>query len=111
MKKNRFVMLASTVTLCLMASVSAFAAQGDKAEIQGMITSRTGETFVVKTANGYPTVFITDETVTKDDKGLFGLDKEQMSNVVLIPGLKVKVEGIYDYAGRVTAKTITVDGD
>ena len=34
-----------------------------------------------------------------------------MSNVVLIPGLKVKVEGTYDYAGRITAKTITVDGD
>ena len=65
----------------------------------------------MKIADGYRDVFITDETVTKDDKGLFGLDKQQMSNVVLIPGLKVKVEGTYDYAGRITAKTITVDGD
>jgi len=96
--------------LFFLASVCAFGASGDKAEVKGMITSRTGETFVVN-AEGHPTVFITDETVTKDDKGLFGLDKQQMSNVVLIPGLKVKVEGTYDYAGRITAKTITVDGD
>jgi OOP family OmpA-OmpF porin len=99
------------IALFFLASVCAFGANGDKAEIKGMITSRTGETFIVKTADGHPTVFITDETVTKDDKGLFGLDKQQMSNVVLIPGLKVKVEGKYDYAGRITAKTITVDGD
>jgi hypothetical protein len=31
---------------------------------------------------------LTDDTVTKDDKGLLGLDKKQLSSVVLIPGLK-----------------------
>ena len=54
---------------------------------------------------------LTDDTTTKDDKGLFGLDKENMSNVVLIPGLKVDIEGTSDDQGRVVAKTITVDGD
>src|SRR5262249_49476861 len=44
-------------------------------------------------------------------KGLFGLDKEFFSNSVLIPGLKVKVDGRSDDQGRVVAKTITVDGD
>jgi hypothetical protein len=78
--------------LFFLASVCAFGANGDKAEVKGMITYRTGETFIVN-AEGHPTVFITDETVTKDDKGLFGLDKQHMSNIVLIPGLKVKVEG------------------
>ena len=109
MKLRMFVAL--SIALFFLASVCAFAANGDKAEIEGMITSRTGGTFIVKTASGFPTVFITDDTVTKDDKGLFGLDKEKMSNVVLIPGLKVKVEGTYDSVGRITAKTITVDGD
>ena len=109
MKRDTFV--PRLIALLFLASVCALGATGDKTEFRGMITSRSGESFIVKTADGHPTVFITDETVTKDDKGLFGLDKEQMSNVVLIPGLKVKVEGTYDYAGRVTAKTITVDGD
>jgi outer membrane protein OmpA-like peptidoglycan-associated protein len=34
-----------------------------------------------------------------------------MSNAVLIPGLKLKVDGTTDEQGRVVAKTITVDGD
>lgn len=34
-----------------------------------------------------------------------------MSNTVLIPGLKLKVDGTTDEQGRVVAKTITVDGD
>jgi outer membrane protein OmpA-like peptidoglycan-associated protein len=34
-----------------------------------------------------------------------------MSSVVLIPGLKVDIDGTSDEQGRVVAKTITVDGD
>jgi len=56
-------------------------------------------------------VVLTDTTRTKDDKGLFGLEKQQMADTVLIPGLKVDVDGTADEQGRVIAKTITVDGD
>jgi len=83
----------------------------EKAEVKGMITARTGETLIVKGDAGTTTVVLTDDTTTKDDKGVFGLEKQQMSNVVLIPGLKVDVDGTADDQGRVTAKTITVDGD
>ena len=65
----------------------------------------------MKSAEGNVTVVLTDGTTTKDDKGLFGLEKQQMSNVVLIPGLKVDVDGTSDEQGRVVARTITVDGD
>jgi len=95
--------------LCFLASVLVFAA--DKTEVKGMITSRTGETLIVKTTDGSVTVVLTDDTTTKDDKGLFGLDKQHMSNVVLIPGLKVDIDGTSGDQGRVIAKTITVDGD
>jgi OOP family OmpA-OmpF porin len=97
------------MTLCFLASASGFGA--DKTEVKGMITSRTGETLVVKTADGNVTVVLTDDTTTRDDKGLFGLEKQHMSNVVLIPGLKVDVDGTPGDQGRVVAKTITVDGD
>jgi outer membrane protein OmpA-like peptidoglycan-associated protein len=56
-------------------------------------------------------VVLTADTTTKDDKGLFGLEKLQMGNVVLAPGVKVDVDGASDEQGRVVAKTITVDGD
>ena len=57
------------------------------------------------------TVVLTDSTRTKDDRGLFGLEKQEMSNAVLIPGLKVDIDGTSDDQGRFIAKTITVDGD
>ena len=108
---HRKMFVASLTVLFLPASVSAFGASGDKASAKGMIISRTGETLIVRGAEGKVTVVLTDETTTKDDKGLFGLDKEQMSDVVLIPGLKVDVDGMSDDQGRVVARTITVDGD
>ncbi len=101
--------IVSLLALFFLASVSAFG--GDKAEVKGMITARTGETLIVQTADGNVTVVLTDDTTTKDDKGLFGLDKQHMSNAVLIPGLKVDVDGTSDDQNRVVAKTITVDGD
>src|ERR1700757_1154560 len=90
---------------------SLFAFGGDKAQVKGMINTRTGETLILQSGGQNVTVVLTDETKTKDDKGLFGLDKQYMSSTVLVPGLKVKVDGYTDDQGRVVAKTITVDGD
>jgi OmpA-OmpF porin, OOP family len=103
------IMIVASLMLFLAASVGAFA--GDKAEVKGMIIARTGETLIVSGAGGQTTVVLTGDTDTKDDKGLFGLDKEHMADTVLIPGLKVSVDGASDEQGRVVAKTITVDGD
>jgi OmpA-OmpF porin, OOP family len=96
-------------TLFMLATV--FASGGDKAEVKGMITARTGEALIVASSTGNVTVVLVDDTATKDDKGLFGLDKQRLSDVVLILGLKVEVEGTSDEQGRIVAKTITTDGD
>jgi outer membrane protein OmpA-like peptidoglycan-associated protein len=96
--------------LLLPLSLAAFGAS-DKKEVKGMITSRTGETLIVKSGEGTTTVVLTDSTRTKDDKGLFGLDKQELADTVLMPGLKVDIDGTSDDQGRVVAKTITVDGD
>ena len=101
----------SLMALVFLASTAAFGASGDKAKVQGMIISRSGETLIVNTRDGKVTVVLTDHTRTKDDVGLFGLGKKEMSSTVLIPGLKLKVDGVSDDQGRVVAKTITVDGD
>jgi outer membrane protein OmpA-like peptidoglycan-associated protein len=89
----------------------AFGASDNEAQVKGMIISRTGETLIVSGPNGKVTVVLTEDTRTKDDRGLFGLGKEEMADTVLIPGLKVRVDGVADSEGRVVAKTITVDGD
>src|SRR6266513_1743324 len=109
MQRNTIVV--SLMTVLFVTSVAAFGAGGNKAKVKGMIITRTGETLIVSGPDGKTTVVLTDDTKTKDDKGLFGLDKQGMSNAVLIPGLKLVVDGTSDDQGRVVAKTITVDGD
>jgi outer membrane protein OmpA-like peptidoglycan-associated protein len=112
MRSNRSEFVTGMLVMCFLALGTAFAApQDQKAQVKGMITARAGDAMIVKTADGNTTVVLDDSTKTKDDKGLFGLDKQYMSNVVLIPGLKVKVDGMSSGQGRVLAKTITVDGD
>jgi OOP family OmpA-OmpF porin len=111
MQRKRITLLFGSAAICLLATASAFGADGEKTQVKGVIASRTGETLVVSSSSGKVTVILTDETKTKDNKGVFGLRKEYMANTVLIPGLKVQVDGVSDAEGRVTAKTITVDGD
>ena len=98
--------LISWMALCSVLSVSAFGAG-----VKGMIKTRTGETLILTTDQGNVTVVLTDSTKTKDDTGIFGLGTDVMSSVVLIPGLKIEVDGTPDNQGRIVAKTITVDGD
>jgi OmpA-OmpF porin, OOP family len=109
--KQKMTIAMSLSVVCFLVCTSLFGASGDKAEVKGMIISRTGDILTVKTASGNVTVALTDETKTKDNKGLIGLRKQYMANTVLIPGLKVDVDGISEADGRVVAETITVDGD
>ena len=108
---RRKTIVVSLMALVFLASPAAIGASGDKAKVKGMIIARAGETLIVKTSEGNVTVVLADDTRTKDNTGLFGLDRKELSHVVLIPGLKVSVDGVSDDQGRVAAKTITVDGD
>lgn len=100
------LIFASLIAVFCLAALPAFAD-----DVKGMIKTRTGETLIVTSGGRDVTVVLTDQTRTKDDRGLFGLDKQEMSDVVLIPGLKVDIDTRTDDQGRVVAKTITVDGD
>src|SRR5215471_12590417 len=111
MQRNRTATAVILTLVCLMTCVSAFSSEGDKVKTKGIIISRTGETLIVNSPGGKTTVILTEDTKTKDNKGMLGLRKEFMANTVLIPGLKVDVDGVSDDQGRVIAKTITVDGD
>lgn len=111
MPRNRTQLLATLLTMCFLVCACAFSAADDETKIQGMITTRTGETLIVNGPDGKTTVLLTDATSTVDNKGLFGLDKEHLSNVVLIPGLKVTVFGQPAADGQVAARKIVVDGD
>ena len=107
MKQQRRWIVAFTVLLCALSVGLSFA--GDKVKVKGLITTRTGETLTLKTADGgNVTVVLTDDTKVQQPKGL-GLRKKQMSATVLIPGLKVSVDGTGDAQSKVTAQTINFD--
>jgi len=104
-QNKRMTIVVGLVALCLLASVSAFA------QTNGFIVSRTGETLIVRGSQGDVTVVLTDQTRTVDKRGLFGLSEDRLAGTVLIPGLKVQVEGSPDDQGRIVAQRITTDGD
>ena len=110
MQRNLIRIGVSLLTVFFLTCMSPSGARGDD-QVKGMIIARTGETLIVNGPSGKVTVVLTENTKTKDDRGLFGLDTEVMADTVLIPGLKVKVDGTSDGGGRFVAKTITVDGD
>ena len=106
---NRTALSAICIAMLLLTATFAF---GDETNVKGMITGRSGDTMVVNSSTGGThTVVLTDTTRTKDNTGLFGLDRTDMAETVLIPGLKVSVDGTPDEQGRIVATTITVDGD
>ena len=104
-------MHARTSLIGLMALFSLASAPAFGDNVKGMISGRTGETLTIASDNGNVIVLLTDETTTKDDTGIFGLGTDKMASVVLIPGLKVNVDGEPNERGQFVAKTITVDGD
>jgi OmpA-OmpF porin, OOP family len=109
MNSSRITIIAGLAAVCLLTLSLPVLARGD--EVQGMIMSRAGDTLIVSGSNGRTTVLLSANTRVKDDKGLFGLDKQEMADTVLIPGLKIRVDGSSDSQGQFRAQTITVDGD
>jgi OmpA-OmpF porin, OOP family len=107
---NKRTIVVGLLAVCFVALLSAYA-QGDKTKVKGLITARTGDTIVLKTTDGSTmTVTLDDDTKVQQPKGL-GIRKKQMSAAVLIPGLKVSVDGTSQDATHVLAKSITFDGD
>jgi OOP family OmpA-OmpF porin len=107
----------TAMTVCLLvvfavAVAPAFGATGDKVKNKGVITLQTGDTLTVKTSEGVFTVTINSDTKIQHPVGLTGIRKKQDTPDVLIPGLKMKFEGVgSDQENQVIAKTIDFDED
>jgi len=107
---KRLRIIAGLLTLCWVAPMSSHA-QGEKVKVKGLIIGRTGDAIVLKTTDGISvTATLDDDTKVQQPKGL-GLRKKQMSAAVLMPGLKVSVDGTSQDPTHVLAKSIAFDGD
>src|ERR1700740_403462 len=109
MKSRRITIIAGLAALCLLTPSRPVGASND--EVKGMIMARAGETMIVSSSGEKRTVVLNANTRVKDDKGLFGLEKQEMADTVLIPGLKVRVDGSADGQGRFVGEKLTVYAD
>jgi OmpA-OmpF porin, OOP family len=101
----------SLMAVCLLAVGLAFGqTNGEKIKSKGVITLRTGDTLTVKTADGTYTVVLTSDTKVQRPVGL-GARHKDMPPEVLIPGLRMKFEGVGDDQNRVVAKSVEFDND
>ena len=112
MKRKSIGKIACLVLLCCMTGTLAYGqSNADKVKIKGLITERTGDSMVLKTFGGPNVVVVlTDDTKVQKPKGL-GLRRTQMSAAVLIPGLKVEVNGVGEAQNKVVANTINYSQD
>jgi OmpA-OmpF porin, OOP family len=110
MHSKRMRIIVGLLTVCFVAWMSA-SAQDNKTKVKGLITARTGDTIVLKATDGTSvTVTLDDDTKVQQPVGL-GVRKEQMSAAVLIPGLKVSVDGTSQDDTHILAKSITFGKD
>jgi len=100
----------AALLFCLTVGLAYGVSNGEKTKVNGVITGRTGETLTVNSEGTSVVVVLNDDTKVQQPKGL-GLRKKQMSATVLIPGLKVSVDGVGDAQSRVVAKSINFSSD
>lgn len=100
-RKNAFVLILSVIIL-------AFAqAAAESVKIEGFIVGRSGDEIIVKFGSGAELAFqMTALTKVSDIGELHGPGRKEMAMAALIPGLKVKVEGVYNERRQVLAKSI-----
>lgn len=82
------------VSVLVLSSLStAFAADGDKSKIKGLITAVQGSTITVKDQNNVEqTITVAPDTRYKRTKGLTGVIHEKAEQSALIPGLPITAD-------------------
>jgi OOP family OmpA-OmpF porin len=108
---SRRLALAAALTLGLMVFFGTSAA-AQSTKVEGLIKARKGDTMLVQTSgSGDIVVLLTDNTKVGQVQGMFKARKKEMSMAALIPGLAVKVEGIYNDQKQLEAKSVSFKGN
>jgi outer membrane protein OmpA-like peptidoglycan-associated protein len=107
------VALLTVITLASSAFAQTFSS-GDKAKVQGTITSRKGDLIKIQDAKtGSPALIkITDDTKILRDKSKVAFKRhEDMDVTAMVPGLTIKVEGVGNADNQLEASKITFSPD
>jgi OmpA-OmpF porin, OOP family len=81
-------------------------------KVEGVIIGRSGSEIIVEYLQGVELAFLLDDkTKVSQSKGVFKARRTDKSMASLIPGLKVKVEGVYDENRKLVATSVKFNGD
>jgi OOP family OmpA-OmpF porin len=79
--------------VAIMAALPAFAADGDKSNIKGLITAINGDVVTIKDANNAEqAITVTPSTIYYKTKGLTGALRDRVQQSALIPGLPISAD-------------------
>src|SRR5437588_8619756 len=98
----------SIIGFALLTTVSA----AQSVNVQGVIKGRNGEMMVLRAEDSTDVnVLLTDSTQVGQVQGMFQARRKQMSMAALIPGLKVKAEGIYNDQKQLVDTSVSFKGN
>lgn len=101
----------ASVVPCFIVVIFSSLLLAESVKVEGLIVGRSGDEIIVRFGSGAELAFqLTDHTQVSQVGGLINARKKQMAMVVLIPGLKVKVEGVYNEQRQVLATKINFKG-
>ena len=112
MKKDkamrRILILAVSLTAIALASG---VANAQSAQLEGLITGRSGATMTVQTpTSGNVVVVLTPATQVDEVQGVFHARKKQFAVTALVPGLSVQVQGAYNAQNQLVADSVKFKG-
>jgi outer membrane protein OmpA-like peptidoglycan-associated protein len=103
--------IAFGLALGVMVVALALAALAETVKIEGFIVGRSGDEIIVKFGSGAELAFqLTALTKVSEIGELNSPGKKSLAMAALIPGLKVKVEGVHDESRQVLAKSVKFKG-
>lgn len=82
-------------------------AAAQSAQLQGLITGRSGATMTVQSqGQGSTVVVLTPATQVEEASGLLHLRRKQLGMTALIPGLPIQVQGSYNAQNQMVAEVV-----
>ena len=104
--------LCTAATFAFVFAASSITLAAQSAELEGLIKARSGDNFVLQTTSGDDvTVYLSDNTSVGQYEGMLKARHKDMSMAALIPGLAVKVKGMYKADKEVDASEVRFKGN
>jgi OmpA-OmpF porin, OOP family len=113
MERSKLFIIASAATLSLIVlALLGTTVAAESIKVEGLIKARNGDTMILQTSDSANlVVLLTDSTQVGQVQGVFKARRKGMSMAALIPGLAVKVEGIYNNQNQLVATSVSFKGN